>query len=261
MSDALGQCSDCGFATYPGNATARPWFRFAADDVVFVKNGQGDRVTTRGLFESATTAGELLIYLHLSNIVRTSSVREMAMRTIRALWREHSTYGATAKLFCEVVRISPESFARAIPTFAVATDIALNPPVPPIQVEVVAPISWDQFYPPIRFFRVASAVRAVGLLHENADDASVYEYWHKLASASGLPMAPEGAHPVTRRRPKCDFAVAADSGVTGIKCKSSPWPVVILAAEAERARTTPRRSAGRPEAERRQGSRARLRWR
>lgn len=41
--------------------------------------------------------------------------------------------------------------------------------------------------------------------------------------------------------------------------KSSLWPVEILAAEAERTRTTPRRSVGRPGAARRQASGARPR--
>lgn len=211
LGDAmLAACYGCHLGEYPGNDLARTAYRFSDREIAFVKRC-GVRLTTRSIMETAATTTELHYYL-ISAATSGSAglglaLQQFVERSFNALIDPRGQYGVAARVFFESVELPVDNLWRTFPTLCAVCDLALNPPVPPLDLSASGSSHWSDIYPPLRFLNAVSAVRRIGFLDSpTSDHASFANYIVRLADASGIPtFRPEMSHPYARRPERSNF--------------------------------------------------------
>jgi hypothetical protein len=197
---------------YPGNTTARAFYHFSKDEIVFA-DFKGERLTTRGIMEGAASSNELRALAAYPEISGQYSEEQKIQDVNVALNELMSTdYGISLRSLLHLTESSEDSVFDLLPTLNLISDLALNPPVPPIVIPDVERYSWGEVYPPIRFFLLASQVQHVGWLKHFSDHQTLNEYGAKLLDAAGLRQISSYKYRLGHFQPKTDYDRAAREG-------------------------------------------------
>lgn len=148
----------------------------------------GSSLTTVELMESAAVANELLF------LFRANAGAKYICDRLNEAWP--TWYGHGLREFMAHTDLSIESFVGMIPytlaSFLIACDIALNPSVPPINIQDGdLGLQWESTYPPHRFLRVIQAGHCPwNVLDIEAMDshAAIKSLVDELTEAAGLPL-------------------------------------------------------------------------
>lgn len=197
---------------YPGNETARAFYDFPKGEIVFAAF-KGDRLTTQGIMEGAASSNELRALAAYPEVSGQYSEAQKVQDVNASLNQLLSTnYGVSLRSLLHLTESSEDSIFDLLPTLNLISDLALNPPVPPIVIPDVERYCWAEVYPPLRFFRLASEVQHVGRLKHFSDHHTLKEYGAKLLDAAGLSQISSYKYRLTHFQPKTDYDRAAREG-------------------------------------------------
>lgn len=188
IGEVLADCflyleSECRFGSYPGNDVARAVYR-STDPVAPIQTQDGDVLTTSNILECAAAINEMVVAFDFSLLMSTVNVPIRQPPALTSLLQ--TSYGRPLSWFSGLCRFRPDSWLGLLPSVAVACDLSLNPPVPPIYCSFERPIPWSELYPPYRFARFARAADSVGLLEWDAAPNQILEYSRRLCEVAQL---------------------------------------------------------------------------
>ncbi len=177
----------------------RKHFALPDGSVSFIKL-DNERLTTSLLMEGAATAVELLnsFYMPFKDGRSTADALKKLLET---------PYGLSLRLLASKINLDPDDAIDILPTLCAVTDVALNPPLPPVVLEPPASSwKWPLLYPPLRFAALCDHVGKMPWLPHNADHDTIKLYQAQLCDMSGLidPSTYRVEHLVTR--PTKDFS-------------------------------------------------------
>lgn len=109
-------CNRCGYE-YPGNELAREYFRVDEEEITFVGSNQNS-LTTRGLFEGATTANEL--QLLLGKGASTAQIHKFLEKLFSG------KYGIALKVFLTMLGLEVGDLRRVLSTFNTVARSSFN---------------------------------------------------------------------------------------------------------------------------------------
>jgi hypothetical protein len=97
-------------------------------------------------------------------------------------------------------------------TFLVVVDLALNPPVPPIDLwPERRSFSWRDWYPPHRFVAASRAAARLGVLPQPCSNQVIEEYLHSLSVVSGISYVTPATHSYLLRPDSRDYGAFTSS--------------------------------------------------
>ncbi len=197
---------------YPGNKTARAHYHFPKSEIVFAAF-KGERLTTRSIMEGAASSNELRTLAAYPELGGEYSLEQKLQDTNVALDDLLATeYGISLRALLHLTESSENAAFDILPTLNLVSDLALNPPVPPIVVPDRERYHWAEVYPPLRFFLLCAQVRHVGRLKHFSDHHQLEEYSAKLLDAAGLQQISSYKCRLNNFRPKTDYDKAAKDG-------------------------------------------------
>lgn len=196
---------------YPGNKTARGFYHFPKSEIVFAAF-EGGRLTTRAIMEGAASSNELralAAYPELGEYSLAQKVQDTAAALDDLLATD---YGISLRALLHLTKSSEDAVFDLLPALNLISDLALNPPVPPIVVPDAEGYHWAEVYPPLRFFLLGSQVGHVGRLKHFSNHHELEEYGAKLLDAAGLRQITSYKCQLDDFRPKIDYDSAAKEG-------------------------------------------------
>lgn len=197
---------------YPGNKIAREFYHFPKSEIVFAAF-KGERLTTRAIMEGAASSNELRALAAYPELAGEYSLEQKVQDTSAALDDLLATdYGISLRSLLHLTESSEDAVFDLLPTLNLVSDLALNPPVPPIVVPDAERYHWAEVYPPLRFFLLGSQVGHVGRLKHFSDHHQLEEYGAKLLDAAGLRQIASYKCRLDDFRPKTDYDSAAKEG-------------------------------------------------
>jgi hypothetical protein len=168
---------------------SRKWYQFKNNEIGFLKIGE-DHLTSTVLLECGATISELQFLLNNSeNPISKFIHSEHLNRRIESLL--NTNYGIPIRLFFNEYAMDYENLPSICDTINVLIFIALNPPVPPFQIgppDNGISWSWQDIYPPIRYFRAMKSIEKIGLLSPNSNHKETKEYIKKILQETNLPI-------------------------------------------------------------------------
>lgn len=179
LGDSLLMCADLGLCEYPGNDRARTWLDLGQSQPELVRFGD-KRLTTKHLLEAAATIQELHAALAGTLLDDRSLIEEVLAKL------ELTSYGMAYEVFELIVDFPPSQYVNSLTTLCVIIDLALNPPIPPIVVDIIQPLSWHEIYPPIRFHSLCKAVRRIGLIRHDSTSKECNDWQDKVIEMSKI---------------------------------------------------------------------------
>lgn len=197
---------------YPGNEIARSYYHFPESEIVFAAF-RGEILTTRSIMEGAASSNEVRSLAVNPELGAEYSLEQKMQDTSTALDNILSTdYGTSLRALLYITKSSEDDVFDLLPTLNLVSDLALNPPVPPIVVPDAERYRWAEVYPPLRFFLLSAQVRHVGRLKHFSDHHELEEYGAKLLDAAGLRQITSYKFRLDDFRPKTDYDKAAQEG-------------------------------------------------
>jgi hypothetical protein len=197
---------------YPGNKTARAYYHFPKSEIVFAAF-KGERLTTRNIMEGAASSNELRALASYPELGREYTLEHKVQDVNAALDNLlASNYGISLRALLHLTDSSEDAVLDLLPTLNLVSDLALNPPVPPIVVPDAERYRWAEVYPPLRFFLLGAQVGRVGRLKHFSDHHELEEYGAKLLDAAGLLQISSYKCRLDDYPPKTSYSRAAKEG-------------------------------------------------
>lgn len=194
---------------YPGNEIARALYHFPKSEIVYVAF-KGERLTTRGIMEGSASSNELRALAAYPDLGKhDQKVRDVSTALNQLLASE---YGISLRALLQITESSEEDVFDLLPTVNLVSDLALNPPVPPIVVPEAERYLWAEVYPPLRFFLLARHIKKVGRLKHFSDHHELEEFGAKLLDATGFRQISSYICRLDHFKPKTDYDRAAREG-------------------------------------------------
>lgn len=197
----------------------REWYKFEDEDINFTKKITD--LTPHTLMECAATIAELQFFIENTATILSPFIKSSHFENRKKVLMETS-YGIPFRLFCEFLNteLSLNNLETLCSTLNILIYIALNPPVPPIQLEEPVNKSWSWFdiYPSWRFIRAVQTIKKIGLVKSKPNHNETINYIDKVCELSELPIISKNKFSIIKNFRDIDFS---DSSVIFNKDKFS----------------------------------------
>lgn len=218
FADLLISCEQWGMCKYAGHNVTREAYSFNKDQFELIGERPGVEISTRSIMEAAALATEINAFKNYSKFAsgtyrsskilfsvypfhladtRAYNLEELAEKQFKSIWTLGSEYGAAFRAFlASAQNLEDADQDSLLRTLCIVCDAALNPPVPPLIVDLPDSWAWQLIYPPARFRKLLTAVQKRGLLSVNAwSHEGVVSYQRELSDLAEIPMVERETHP------------------------------------------------------------------